>query len=71
MTLTVRAGAQKPPVLETQDATSMELRDASGKLVLLVLMLPGDKQSGAQSFLVANANEPDFADTARGLGFSP
>lgn len=71
MTLTVREGGIAPPVLVTHTATSMELRDSTGKLLFLLLMIPSDKQSEAQSFLTANCNEPGFADTAKGLGFTP
>lgn len=71
MTLTVREGALNPPVLETEGATSMELRDPAGRLVLVVLMLPGGGQPGAQSFMVMNCNDPKFAETVKGMGFKP
>ena len=72
MIVTVREGAVSAPVLSTRSATSVELRDPiSGRLALLILMLPGDPAIGSQNFLVTNCNEPGFAETIKGLGFKP
>ncbi len=69
MKLTVKSGATKAPLLETTEATSIELRDTSGMLNFLILILPGISEVGGQSFIVTNKNDSDFEATATGLGF--
>ena len=68
----VREGAIKPPVLVTHEASSIEIRDPiTGRLLYLFLMLPGDPARGSHNFMVANCNEPGFAELVKGVGFAP
>lgn len=63
MELTVRESPAGPPLLETDKATWIELRDKEGFLVVLTLIMPD-----RQSFLITTRQDADFAETASNFG---
>lgn len=71
MRVTVRANAISPPLLDTAAATSIELRDPKGRLIYVVVMLPGASPNGTCSFVTSDINDPDFTQFVKGFGFVP
>lgn len=58
MRLIVRQGALKPPLLDTKDAISVEVRDDGGHAVYGVFLIPGP--GGSYSFITSDVNDKDF-----------
>ena len=66
MRVTVRRSPLEPPLSEHADANTVELRDAAGRLCMVILFPPGKS-----SFILSHNQEPGFEAFARELGFAP
>lgn len=62
MIVGVRGNPLKPPLLETNEATWIDVRDESGALVFFVIFPPGKS-----TFLTCQKGDSDFEETARGF----
>ncbi len=60
MTVTVRSSPVRPPLLETAEATWIDIRDRDGFLVMMIIFMPDN-----ESFITSSRKDPDFEDTAR------
>ena len=60
MTITVRSSPIRPPLLETNEATWVDIRDRSGFLVMIIMFMPD-----GESFIVSSKKDADFAETAQ------
>ena len=60
MLVTVRSSPIRPPLLETSDATWIDIRDGEGFLTMMIIFMP----DGA-SFLTSSRKDPDFEDVAK------
>jgi hypothetical protein len=60
MTVTVRSSPARPPLLKTEEATWLDIRDRSGFLVMMIFFMPD-----GESFLTSSKKDADFEDTAR------
>jgi hypothetical protein len=63
--VTVNKDALSPPLLETQEASSIEIRDTEGNLLFLVAMVPGFPVL----FVSAADKDKDFASFCKNMGF--
>lgn len=59
----VRKSPFQPPLLETRDASSVEIRDGDGNLAALVVIIPGHPV-----FMLAKPDDDDFESFASSLG---
>lgn len=59
----VRKNPFEPPLLETREASSVEIRDADGNLAALVVIIPGHPV-----FMMAKPDDEDFESFAGSLG---
>lgn len=60
MILSVRSSPLLPPLLETKEASWVDIRDDQGHLIFIMIFMPG-----GTSFLTCSKNDPDFNDTAK------
>jgi hypothetical protein len=58
MRVIVRQGALKPPLLDTNEAISVEIRNNEGDALYGVFLIPGPE--GTYSFITSDVNEKDF-----------
>ena len=59
----VRKNPFQPPLLETRDASSVEVRDSDGNLAALVVIIPGHPV-----FMLAKPDDENFESFASSLG---
>jgi MFS-type transporter involved in bile tolerance (Atg22 family) len=59
----VRKNPFEKPLLETKEASTIEIRDADGLLAALVVIIPG-----TPVFMLARNQEEDFESFAKSLG---
>lgn len=60
MTVTVRSSPIRPPLLETTEATWIDIRDRDGFLTMMIIFMPD-----GESFMTCSRKDPDFEDTAK------
>jgi len=53
----------KPPLLDTKEAATIEIRDSSGYLAAIVAIVPGHP-----IFIVSKSGQEDFSAFAKNLG---
>ena len=59
----VRKNPFQPPLLETKEASSVEVRDADGHLAALLVIIPGHPV-----FMMAKPDDENFESFASSLG---
>jgi hypothetical protein len=59
----VRKNPFQPPLLETKEAASVEVRDADGNLAALLVIIPGHPV-----FMMAKPDDENFGSFASSLG---
>ena len=69
MRVVVRQGALKPLLLDTKEATSLEIRDDQGNALYSIFLIPGPQGSG--SFFTSTINDSDFNQFLSTFGIPP
>ena len=60
MILSVRKSPLQEPLLVTQDASWLDIRDDEGHLIMFIIFPPGKK-----TFITCTKGDSDFDDTAK------